>query len=38
MEAIFRPEIVEIFSDGFLLPQNHRHYPETAVSGPDCST
>jgi hypothetical protein len=64
MEAVFRPEIVQIFSGGFLsiscafrqeparnhqkksenfptgilLQQNHRNYPEPAVSGPGCST
>jgi hypothetical protein len=64
MEAVFLPEIVRIFSGGFLstscdfrqetagnhrkksenvpagilLPQNHRNYPEPAVSGPGCST
>ncbi len=26
------------FSAGILLPRNHRNYPESAVSGPDCST
>ncbi len=60
MEAVFLPEVVRIFSGGFLstscafrqepagnhrkksenfpagilLPQNHRNYPEPAVSGP----
>jgi hypothetical protein len=28
----------EKFPAGILLPQNHRNYPEPAVSGPDCST
>ncbi len=28
----------EKFPGGILVPQNHRNYPEPAVSGPDCST
>ncbi len=28
----------EKFPAGILLPQNHRNYPEPAVSEPDCST
>jgi hypothetical protein len=28
----------EKFPAGILLPQNHRNYPEPAVSGPDWST
>jgi hypothetical protein len=28
----------ENFLPGILLPQNHRNYPETAVSGLDCPT
>jgi len=28
----------EKFLAGILLPQNHRNYPEPAVSGPGCST
>jgi hypothetical protein len=28
----------EKFPAAILLPQNHRNYPEPAVSGPDCST
>jgi hypothetical protein len=28
----------ENFPVGILLPQNHRNYPEPAVSGPGCST
>ncbi len=28
----------ENFLAGILLPQNHRNYPESAVSGPGCST
>jgi hypothetical protein len=64
MKAVFRLEIVRIFSGeflstscafrkepagnhwkksenfpaGILLPQNHRNFPEPAVSGPGCST
>ncbi len=33
-----QPKISEKNPAGILLPQNHRNYPEPAVSGPGCST